>query len=220
MPCLLRAVCITADLEIRQGPPGTTALRSVGLSVRDKGGKKLGPTSEHANNPRSGTEMMEGIVHTLKQAYSPGLVNVATWDAALKLDTMQCCGLLEYGTAKSTNGLEYRFAVFRGAGQMHWTGERWMACGMFCASPLMGQYLRQRSTPNRPLCFGSHKTLASALTFFVRQPVDTRSLASREGDRISAKLKNSLSCVVGRNYHRTIRLSSAIAGTIHLPCLQ
>lgn len=120
---------ITAGFDVRQDAPGTTALRSVGLSVKDKGGKKLGPTSQYANNPRSGTEMMEGIVNTLKQAYYPGQINVATWDADLKLDTMKCCGLTEYGTAKSANGLEYRFAVFRGVGQMHWTGERdgWLA---------------------------------------------------------------------------------------------
>ncbi len=110
--------------DVRQDALGTTALRSVGLSVKDKGGKKLGPTSQYVNNPRSGTEMMEGIVNTLKQAYYPAQINVATWDAALKLDTMKCCGLKEYGTAKSANGLEYRFAVFQGAGQMHWTGEK------------------------------------------------------------------------------------------------
>lgn len=66
---------------------------------------------------------MEGIVYTIKHAYSRGLVNVATWDAGLKLDSMQCCGLAEFGVAQSGNGLEYAFAVFRGAGEIKWRGE-------------------------------------------------------------------------------------------------
>jgi len=103
---------------------------------------------------------MEGIVNTLKQAYYPVQINVATWDAALKLDTMTCCGLTEYGTAKSANGLEYRFAVFGGAGQMHWTGERdaWLAS--FSALPPHIVDAGWPPTENQHLGFGSPTTLA------------------------------------------------------------
>lgn len=49
---------------------------------------------------------------------------MATWDAALDLDVAQCCGLEGWGTAKNERVLEYRFAIFRGAGQIKWQGER------------------------------------------------------------------------------------------------
>lgn len=64
----------------------------------------------------------------MKQAYSGEQVNVATWDAGLLLDSMKCYGLAEFGVAQSGNGLEYAFAVFRGAGELKWTGEIWLAC--------------------------------------------------------------------------------------------
>lgn len=65
------------------------------------------------------------MVYTIKGAYSGEHVNVATWDADLRLDSMKCCGLAECGTAQSANGLEYAFAVFRGAGEIKWRGETW-----------------------------------------------------------------------------------------------
>lgn len=69
---------------------------------------------------------MEGIVYTIKQAYSGNRVNIATWDSDLELESMKCCGLSEFGTARSGNDLEYGFAVFRGAGEIKWKGEIWL----------------------------------------------------------------------------------------------
>lgn len=66
---------------------------------------------------------MEIIVYKIKEVYFPYTVNVVTWDAALDLDVAKCCGLEECGTAVNASGLEYRFAVFRGVGEINWTGE-------------------------------------------------------------------------------------------------
>lgn len=77
---------------------------------------------------------MEGIVYTIKHAYSGDQVNVATWDAGLKLDSMKCCGLAEFGTAQSGNGLEYAFVVFRGAGEIKWRGEIWRSVPKYIVS--------------------------------------------------------------------------------------
>lgn len=104
---------------------GTNALRALGFAVIGKDGKHIAPASHHRSTPSSRAEMMEGIVFTMKQAYSGEHVNVATWDTGLKLDLMKCCGLVEFGIAQSGNGLEYAFAVFRGAGELKWRGESW-----------------------------------------------------------------------------------------------
>eukprot|EP00752_Nemacystus_decipiens_P009594 g8572.t1 len=101
---------------------GTNALRALGLAVIGKDGKHIAPASRHRSNPSSRAEMMEGIVYTIKQAYSGRQVNVATWDAGLTLDSMKCYGLVEFGIAQSGNGLEYAFAVFLGAGEIKWRG--------------------------------------------------------------------------------------------------
>eukprot|EP00903_Cladosiphon_okamuranus_P009217 g8801.t1 len=101
---------------------GMNALRALGFAVIGKNGKHHAPASSHRSNPSSGAEMMEGIVFTIKRAYSGEPVNVATWDAGLKLDSMQCCGLAEFGIVHSENGLKYAFAVFRGAGEIKWRG--------------------------------------------------------------------------------------------------
>eukprot|EP00903_Cladosiphon_okamuranus_P021670 g19923.t1 len=102
---------------------GTNALFATGFSIVRPDGKKIAPASRHRCQPDSRAEMMEGIVDTIKRAYSGNLVNVATWDADLKLDSMMCLGLSEFGTARSGNNLEYSFAVFRGAGEMRWKGD-------------------------------------------------------------------------------------------------
>lgn len=70
--------------------------------------------------------MMQRIVYTIKQAYSGYRVNVVTWDAGLNLDAMECCGLAEFGTAQSKDGLEYCFVVFLGSGEVKWTGKIWL----------------------------------------------------------------------------------------------
>lgn len=106
-----------------QNAHGTDALRDSGFTILNGVGEHLAPTTKRRNNPHSRAEMMEIIVSKIKGAYFPHQVNVATWDAALNLDVAKCCGLEEYGTAKNEYGLEYRFAVFRGVGQIKWTGK-------------------------------------------------------------------------------------------------
>eukprot|EP00752_Nemacystus_decipiens_P008589 g7669.t1 len=68
--------------------------------------------------------MMEMMVYLIKQAYSPGIVNIAVWDAELDVDVAKFRGLEECGTATNGLGLNYmyRFAIFRGVGQIKWTG--------------------------------------------------------------------------------------------------
>lgn len=119
--------------RVHQNPPpwvsftnkqdGTNALRALGFAIIGKDGKHTAPASRQLSNPSSRAEMMEGIVYTIKRAYSGQHVNIATWDAGLRLDSMKCCGLAECGTAQSGNGLEYAFAVFLGAGEIKWRGE-------------------------------------------------------------------------------------------------
>ncbi len=88
-------------------------------------GEQRGPTSNYLNTPFSRAEMMEMMVYLIKRAYSPGRVNVAVWDAEMDVDVAKFCGLEECGTASGGIGLEYtyRFAIFRGVGQIKWTGE-------------------------------------------------------------------------------------------------
>lgn len=102
---------------------GTNALRALGFAIIGKDGKRVEAASRQRCNPSSRAEMMEGMVYTIKQAYSGQQVNVATWDSGLTLDSMKCCGLAEFGIAQSGNGLEYAFAVFLGAGEIKWRGE-------------------------------------------------------------------------------------------------
>lgn len=110
---------------IHQDSRGTDTLRAFGFNIVGESGEHLAPTSHLYNDPASRAEMMEMIVYAIKRAYSPGRVNVAVWDAALDLDLAKVCGLVECGTATSGTDLEYeyRFAVFRGVGQIKWTGE-------------------------------------------------------------------------------------------------
>eukprot|EP00903_Cladosiphon_okamuranus_P012461 g11670.t1 len=106
------------------GSRGTEALRAYGFTVISEKGEQLGPTSNAFNSPFSRGEMIEMVVYLIKGAYSPGIVNITVWDAEMHLDVAKFRGLEEYGTASSGVGLGYmyRFAVFRGVGQMKWTG--------------------------------------------------------------------------------------------------
>lgn len=112
-----------------QGSRGTDALRACGFVVTSEHGEHRGPTSHLFNIPGSRAEMMEMMVFLIKRAYSPGRVNVAVWDAEMDVDVAKFCGLEECGTAISGTGLAYtyRFAVFRGVGQVKWTGESQVA---------------------------------------------------------------------------------------------
>jgi len=108
---------------------GTESLRAYGFTVFSEHGEQQGPTSNAFNAPFSRAEMMEVMVYLIKLAYSPGRVNVAVWDAEMNVDVAKFCGLEECGTASSGMGLGYmyRFAVFRGVGQIKWTGESHVA---------------------------------------------------------------------------------------------
>lgn len=108
--------------KVCQNVRGTEALRKVGVTIVSGAGEPLAPTTLRRNYTDSRAEMMQIIVYKIKEAYFPREVNVATWDAALNLDVARCCGLEECGTAENESGLEYRFAVFRGVGQIKWTG--------------------------------------------------------------------------------------------------
>eukprot|EP00752_Nemacystus_decipiens_P001505 g1477.t1 len=101
---------------------GTSALRAVGFTIFSAAGEKLAPTTRSRNYTNSRAEMMEIMVYKIKEAYFPHQVNVTTWDAALDMDVAKCCGLEECGTARNESGLEYRFAIFRGVGEINWTG--------------------------------------------------------------------------------------------------
>lgn len=106
-----------------QGSRVTDALRAHGFTIFSAAGEKLAPTARRRNYTTSRAEMMEIIVYKIKETYFPHQVNVATWDAALDMDVAKCCGLEDCGTARNGSGLEYCFAIFRGVGEINWTGE-------------------------------------------------------------------------------------------------
>ncbi|CAM9932454.1 unnamed protein product [Ectocarpus fasciculatus] len=101
--------------------PGSNALRVRGFSIL--------PYTEHVkrvsrrhDNPDSRIEAMEAVVTTVKGAYYPHQINVAAWDVGLGMEEPECYGMAESGTAKSPEGLAYRYAVFRGQGVIKWKG--------------------------------------------------------------------------------------------------
>eukprot|EP00903_Cladosiphon_okamuranus_P013619 g12683.t2 len=106
----------------KKGDRGTDALRGAGFTVYSQAGARLAPTTTRNNYTNSRAEMMETLVYKIKEVYFPHTVNVVTWDAALEFDLAKCCGMEECGTAVNGSGLEYRFVVFRGVGEINWTG--------------------------------------------------------------------------------------------------
>ncbi|CAN0130540.1 unnamed protein product [Scytosiphon promiscuus] len=116
------ATTFTAD-EVR--PTLTaSALQAYGL--------ELGPWDEpvprrirfrHGRSFDSNLEIFEAIGDAIKRVYAPVQVNVATWDAAHRLDKVDCNGQIECGTAKCTGlGTVFKFVVFCGPGLIKWRG--------------------------------------------------------------------------------------------------
>lgn len=78
----------------------------------------------HSRSFKSELEVIEAIGNVIKAAHAPIPVNVVTWDASLRLETINCEGQMECGTVKCDEPGNFKFLVFAGPGLIKWQGER------------------------------------------------------------------------------------------------